>query len=63
MNQWKRVIFTDECRVLATHQGIDYIRKKDEEGWLDSRFVKTTTAFTKGVMIWGAINSKGVIQF
>lgn len=57
------MVFTDECKVFATHQGIEFIRKKDEEDWLDHRFIKQTTAFTKGVMIWAAINATGVLYF
>ena len=39
VEDWKKVWFSDECYVVPKHFGIEFVRKRDDEDWIDERFI------------------------
>lgn len=56
---WKKVIFTDECKVMIDGKRRVYIWKQAGEEW-DTPCIAVTAGRRLDLMIWGCINYKGV---
>lgn len=59
---FQRVLYSDECRVIASHNGIKFVRKYDHEEW-DAlpEFTDETDKFSLGIMVWVCIGYSGVL--
>jgi hypothetical protein len=55
------MVYSDECFVRPTNIGIEFCRKKDDEDWLDERFIKQKQQSEMGIHIWAAISSEGLL--
>jgi hypothetical protein len=58
---WKKMVYSDECFVHPTNIEIEFFRKRNEENWLDERFIKQKQQTEMGIHIWAAISSKGLL--
>lgn len=55
------MVYSDECFVRPTNIGIEFCRKKDDEDWLDERFIKQKQQSEMGIHTWAAISSEGLL--
>ena len=55
-------MYSDECRVVAKHNNLNFVRKYDDEDWSDNPdFYNNTEKFDLGIMIWVAISCDRVL--
>jgi transposase len=61
--EWKKIVFTDECKLFASKNGVDFIRRKDGE--ILEEYDQVTQMFHGGkeIMVWGMISYDGPIEF
>jgi hypothetical protein len=60
MNQWRQIVFTDECRVGFTSDGIIRVwRRPNERCHADC--IKTISTNRQSIMFWGGITACGVL--
>ena len=55
------MLYSDECRVLANHNGVQFVRKYDSEEWNElPDFILEKEKFDVGIMVWVCISYDGV---
>lgn len=55
---WGKVIFSDECKLELHPRRREFVRRPPNSRY-NSKYVRKTTKFSPGVMVWGAIRSDG----
>jgi transposase len=60
VDNWKRVIFSDESKIMIGHDERVRIWRKRDEGWRPDLVQSTTPRAKYDVMIWGCICWEGV---
>ena len=59
-NNWKKVIFSDESKIMIGHDERVYVWRKRDEGWRPDLVQPRTSQTKYQVMIWGCICWNGV---
>ena len=58
-SQWKKVVFSDKCRIELISSTRTYVRRLVNTRFLCRYSIKTIKYGKKSLMMWGAINSDG----
>lgn len=58
VHEWKRVVYSDECRIDLYPKCRKYVRRKANERF-QSHVINPTRKFSPSVMVWGAIRADG----
>ena len=59
VNDWSRVIFSDECRIELHPQTREYVRRRVGTNKFNEKYINQTRKFSASLMLWGAIRSDG----
>jgi hypothetical protein len=59
-NRLDRIFYTDESNICLTQNGVQRVRKRDNESWADERFRKVVEVHPLSINIWTMISIDGV---
>lgn len=59
INDWSRIIFSDESKIELTPSRRQFVRRKVTDNKFSPKYLTGTMKFSKSIMIWGAIRYDG----